>query len=235
MQRPVLSAGLILFCLSACMNPTVEPTITAMPTATTAASTPSPTITQSPPVQPEVILQVTAEKVNCRYGPGTVYASVNELSIAQVARVAGRDKAQAWWYVQDPGFPGNFCWVSASFSSVEGAVDDLPLVQSPPVMVTKATLRSEPERMVVNCDDFPQAIFLEAQLTTNGPALVTFRWEGSTGLISQDYIETFEQAGQHTINYPFQVDLPDQHWMKLHIISPNEVIEQVNIPVSCTP
>jgi len=230
MKRRILLTGLISILLSACTAATpvpVAPTVTLIPT-------PLPTLTPTPaPVK--VDLHVTSELVNCRFGPGTVYDLVNELRAGQSARVVGRDDLSTWWYIRDPGNPNGFCWVSANVTETQGIVDQLPVVQSPVTTVIDASLRAEPDRMVVNCDQFPQTIFLEAEVTTNGPAFVTWRWEASTGVSSDQVILVFEQAGKKVINDYYQIGAPNEYWVKLHILAPNEIVKQVNIPVSCTP
>jgi hypothetical protein len=181
-----------------------------------------------------VDLRVTGELINCRFGPGTVYELVNELHAGQSARVVGRNESSTWWYIRDPGNPNGFCWVSASVAETQGAADQLPVVQSPAPKVIKASLRAEPDRIVVNCDQFPQTIFLEAEVTTDGPTFVTWRWEASTGVSSDNVILVFEESGMQVINDYYQIGAPNEYWVKLHIYTPNEIIKQVNIPVSCT-
>jgi hypothetical protein len=101
--------------------------------------------------------------------------------------------------------------------------------------VTKATLRAEPDRIVVGCDQFPQTIFLEAEITTDGPTFVTWKWEASTGVSSENAIMVFEQAGTRLINDYYQIGAPNEYWIKLHILEPSQITRQVNIPVSCSP
>jgi hypothetical protein len=120
-------------------------------------------------------------------------------------------------------------------TEVEGEAEKLPVVQAPLVTVTKANLRAEPDRMVVGCDQFPQTIFLEAEITTNGPTFVTWKWEASTGVSSERAILVFEQAEMQVINDYYQIGAPNEYWIKLHILEPNELTRQVNIPVNCTP
>jgi hypothetical protein len=160
---------------------------------------------------------------------------INELSQGVSARVVGRNESSTWLYIRDPGNPNGFCWVSANVTETQGAVEELPVVLSPVTAVTKTSLRAEPDRIVVNCDQFPQTIFLEAEVTTDGPAYVSWRWEASTGVSSDKVILVFEEAGKQVINDYYQIGAPNEYWVKLHIFTPNEIIEQVNIPVSCTP
>jgi uncharacterized protein YraI len=230
MNRRVLFTGLIFVFLSACAAETPIPT--AAPTATLL---PTPLPTSTPTAAPvKVNLRVTGELVNCRSGPGIVYDLINELSAGQSVRVAGRDDASTWWYVHDPGNPNGFCWVSANVTQIEGEAEKLPVVQAPLVTVTNAALRAEPDRIVVDCDQFPQTIFLEAEITTNGPTFVTWKWEASTGVSSEQTILVFEGAGMQVINDYYQIGAPNDYWIKLHILEPNEIVRQVNVPVSCS-
>jgi len=231
MNHRVLFTGLVSVFLSACTMATPIPTATA-----TTTSYPSPIPSFTPTATPaRVDLRVTGELVNCRSGPGTVYELINELSQGQSARVVGRNTAFTWWYIRDPGNPNGFCWVSSSVTEVQGGVEELPVVQPPVVTVTKANLRAEPDRMVVNCDQFPQTIFLEAEITTSGPTFVTWKWEASTGVSSENAIMVFEGEGTQVINDYYQIGAPNEYWIRLHILEPNEITRQVNIPVSCTP
>jgi len=231
MKRRALFTGLITFFLSACAAvtpaPTIAPTVTLFPT-------PLPVFTATA-VPVKVDLRVTGDLVNCRFGPGIVYELVNELDAGQSARVAGRNDASNWWYVHDPGNPNGFCWVSANVTEVKGEVERLPIVQAPFATVTNAALRAEPDRIVVGCDQFPQTIFLEAEITTNGPTFVTWKWEASTGVSSEQRVLVFEQSGMQVINDYYQIGAPNEYWIKLHILEPNEITKQVNIPVSCAP
>jgi len=233
MKRRVLLTGLISILLSACATATPAPTA-AVPTATLLIPTSIPSLTPTP-TPARVDLRVTHELINCRFGPGTVYELINELRQGQSARVVGRNESLTWWYIRDPGNPNGFCWVSANVTETQGAVEELPVTQPPAVTVTGTNLRAEPNRIVVNCDQFPQTVFLEAEVTTNGPTFVTWRWEASTGVSSDNVILVFEEAGKQVINDYYQIGAPNEYWVKLHIFTPNEIIEQVNFPVSCTP
>ena len=232
MKRRVLLTGLVSVLLAACAFTAPEPTITPAPTAiiiptSTPAIIPTATLVR-------VTLTVKDTLINCRYGPGTGYALINELSQDESARVIGRDASLNWWYIRDPGNPNGFCWISASVAETQGAVEELPVVQAPVTNVTKTNLRAEPDRIVVGCDQFPQTIFLEAEVTTDGPAYVTWRWEASTGATSDNVILVFEKAEKQVINDYYQIGTPNDYWVKLHITTPSEIIVQVNIPVSCT-
>ena len=235
MNRLALLAGLISIFISGCNfggstpQPTFEPVSTTPPTFT-----PIPTITFTPtPV--EITVQVIAELINCRSGPGTIFDTITELSQGRILRATGRNDSATWFYVRDPGNPGGFCWVSSDVTQVTGEASLLPIIQPPVAMVTNVDLRVEPNRIVVNCNQFPQTVFFEAQITTNGPTLFTWKWEISSGATSDVGTLIFEEAGTQVINEFYQINSANDYWVKLYVLTPNEIVEQVNFPVSCTP
>lgn len=234
MKGSVLFTGMLSALLAACSTTAATPTATLTPTTIPTVATAVPTVapTSTPP---QVSLRVKDELVNCRFGPGTNYVLVNELRRNQSAHVVGRNESSTWLYIRDPGNPGGFCWVSKNVTEAEGALDGLPVKPPPFVTVTDVSLRAEPNRILVNCDQFPQTVFFEAQVTANGPTLLTWRWEASTGVVSNNGTLVFEEAGTQVINDYYQVGAPNEYWVKLHILTPNERVEQVNFPVSCTP
>lgn len=235
MKRLLLLIGFLSTFLMSCNISEPEPKATATPTlipTLNSTSTPTITLTATPL---EVTLRVKDELVNCRLGPGTNYVVVNELQLGESARVAGRNDASTWWYIRDPGNPGGFCWVSADVTETQGAANELPVTQPPFAAVTNVSLRVEPSRILVNCSQFPQTVFFEAEVTTDSPTLLTWRWEVSTGVSSDVGTLVFEEAGTQIINEFYQISGPNEYWVKLHILTPNELIEQVNFPVSCTP
>lgn len=238
MKRLQLLAVLIL-ALAGCTPQTPPPpTPIASPLGTVAPTIePSPTL---PPVTAtlapvKIPLQVTAELANCRFGPGTVYQTMNEISNGRTLIAVGRNDAATWWQVQDPINPGGFCWVSAEVTDEQGDVSQLPIAAPPVVMITNVDLRVEPGRIVVNCSDFPQTVFFEASVTTNGPTLLTWKWEASTGVVSDVGALVFDEAGTQVINEFYRINAPNEYWVKLMILTPNESVEQVTFPVSCNP
>ncbi|MBI5353461.1 MAG: hypothetical protein HZB50_12545 [Chloroflexi bacterium] len=233
MKRMLFLIGFLLFFLTGCnlatSAPTVAPAFTPTPTQT---ATPAPTST---PVPVEFAVRVNAELVNCRFGPGTVYVLLNEFHRDQSLRAVGRNDPSTWLVVRDPGNPGGFCWVSASVVETQGQVSELSVKPPPFVTVTDVILRAEPNHIQVNCTQFPQNIFFEAQVTANGPTLLTWKWEASTGITSETETMIFQESGTQVINHFYLVGGANDYWMKLHILTPNETIKQVNIPVSCIP
>lgn len=233
MNRFVLLAGLI-FTLVGCTNSNTPP----LPTPTIATPTPAlPTPTPVPPIPTavEISVRVTAERANCRFGPGTIYQTLNEVNGGRSLTAVGRNDTSTWWQVEDPINPGGFCWVASEVTEARGDTSQLSVVEPPFVRVTKAELRVEPNRIVVGCNQFPQTVFFEAQVTANGPTLLTWQWEASTGVTSNVGTLIFQEAGTQIINEYYQVNAPSDYWVKLKILTPNEVVEQVFFPVSCNP
>jgi len=235
MKRRVLLSGLVSVLLAACTFSKPAPTITPTPTVT-ATFNPTSTPAITPTATPEsVTLTVKDTLINCRFGPGTGYELINELSQGESARVIGRDESSTWLYIRDPGNPDGSCWVALSVIETQGAVDQLPVIKAPVPTVTKVNLRVDPTRIVVGCNQFPQTVFFEAEITTNGPTYMTWRWEVSTGVSSTDGMLVFEEAETKVLNDYYQIAAPNQYWIQLHILTPNESVTQVTFPASCIP
>lgn len=235
MKRRILVAGLLSVCLGGCNTAPASPlpTTTGQPLI---VATLTPTTTRIPTATPvQLTLRVVDRLVNCRYGPGLVYELMDELAEGQSARVLGRNGASTWWYIRDPGNPNGFCWVSSSVTEISGDAGSLPVIQAPATRVTGLRLVVEPNRIVVDCSRFPQTFFFEAQIDANGPLLANWQWEASTGVISDLRTLIFDEAGTQVINEYYQVGGPNDYWVKLHILSPNEISDQVNFRASCPP
>lgn len=233
MNRLVLLAGLIII-LAGCTNRNTPPPPTpTLDPPTQAAPTPTPIPPTATPV--ELPVQVTAELANCRFGPGTVYQTMNEIRGGRLLNAVGRDATSNWWQVEDPINPGGYCWVAAEVTEIQGDAEQLTVVNAPFVTITKVELRVEPTRIVVNCNEFPQTVFFEAAITANGPTLLTWQWEASNGVVSDVGTLIYEESGTQLINEFYRVNAPNEYWVKLKILTPNQLEEKVTFPVSCTP
>lgn len=206
--------------------PTQRPEM--IPTLPLPTDIPIITVTPGPPIASPI-----KYPVNCRFGPGTVYSVVDEIKENQSARIAGRNEAGTWWYVRDPGNPGGFCWLAADLTEVTGDTSALSVIPPPVPFVTKIDLVVDPARMVIGCNQFPQNVFFSGEITVNGPALVTYRWEVSTGVSSMDNAIVFEEAGSKTIHDYYQIGSPNDYWIRLHILGPNDASEQAYFFVIC--
>src|SRR5512140_2158237 len=144
----------IIFGVSSCNLPTsqttralitAEPTMLDTPTSSITTPTLTPITTQlrfelptaTPTSTPSVLLAAPKDQpVNCRFGPGTSYAVTGELTLGRQAENIGRNSDSTWWYVRNPTDPSTSCWLSADFVQTRGAVELLPVVNPPEIMVT---------------------------------------------------------------------------------------------------
>jgi uncharacterized protein YraI len=233
MKRTVLITGLLSIILMACSRSSA----TALPAEVISTATSVSTLTPIPLTATPVVvtLNVISERINCRSGPGTVYELVNEFPLGQTLRAVGRNESFSWWYIQDPGNPGGFCWVSADVTQPQSPTSEMQVAPPPFVTINKVDLRVEPNRINVNCNQFPQTVFFEAQITASGPTLLKWKWELSTGITSNEGALVYEESGTQVINEYYQINAPGDYWVKLVILAPNEHVEQVTFPVTCNP
>jgi hypothetical protein len=105
--------------------PTFTPTETLTPTSTLTA-TPSLTFT---PLVPLISVSVPT---NCRNGPGKVYDMVGALLVGVVAEVYGRDPTNNYWYIRNPDWGDEYCWVWGEYATLTGPVLLLPVFTPPP-------------------------------------------------------------------------------------------------------
>ena len=152
--------------------------------AETATAPDSRTPTRTPQPEP-VYIRARELPVNCRFGPGKIYDVISTLQAGQAARVDGRDDSGGWLHIHDPLNPGGFCWLSTVPVDVEGDSATLPVVSPPYVTVKKVDVRVEPQRVTTTCENFPQYALFIGEVTVDGPALVNWRWEMSTGEVSE--------------------------------------------------
>lgn len=221
-----------------------DPTSTPVPaSATPAAYTRTPT-----PIQTYVLPSITPsptstlafatpkdQRLNCRFGPATVYAVIGTLEPGQQARIAGTNASGTWWYIHDPGNPGGFCWVLAELTDTSGNLTGLPHISVPDVSATKITMSVDPPHRSVACNAFPQTFYITAEITVNGPAVVTWRWEVSTGEVTADGTLTFTEAGSQVVENYYQTPGANDYTVRMHVLSPNDVSGEIHFRVDCTP
>src|SRR5574340_278692 len=117
-MRPGVWIASLVFAgtMAGCSLPSEATSIpTTQPTATSEipiAIAPSLRAATNTPAARPVYATGREQPVNCRFGPGTIYAVISRLEPGQSSRVEGRDYTGAWMYVHDPLNPGGFCWVS---------------------------------------------------------------------------------------------------------------------------
>jgi hypothetical protein len=235
-----ISLMLVLMIMLAACNlpvsatPTPTSTSTTTPDATaTSTSTPSPTVAPSP-TQVVIAVRAKDQPVNCRFGPGLVFEVVGRVKSNQSTQAVGRTSDSLWLNVQDPGNPGGVCWVAASAIETEGEVATLSVVNGPLVTVTNLTVQVEPAKITVACSAFPLVFGFVGEITSNGPAVVTWRWEIKTGNGPEQTL-IFESAGTKTVQEFYRVNGANDYNVKLHVLGPNEMIAEANFFAICTP
>lgn len=88
---------------------------------------------------------VTAITVaNVRGGPGTEYGVVGNLPVGATARVAGRNDANTWWYIQFPGGFGGYAWISGTVVNTGCIPAVVPVVAAPVLPTAGAPEAVEP-------------------------------------------------------------------------------------------
>lgn len=212
---------------SSISTPTLVPveTLLAVPTATFIPTPTSSFILASPKDQP----------VNCRYGPSVAYAIVGALPLGRQAEIIGKNADATWWYVKNPSDPSTVCWLSADFIVTVGDVESLPVVGPPDIGVTNVQVSADPVAMNVGCDSFPQIVYVSAQITTNGPTLVTWRWETSASSDSVEKTLLFETQDTKAVQGYVTVWSANDYWVNLHVLLPNDYSAGVNFKVTCVP
>jgi hypothetical protein len=157
------------------------------------------------------------------------------LILGRKAEVIGKSIDITWLYVRNPSDPSTTCWLSMDFINVEGDVELLPVVGPPEIGVTNIRVSVDPPAMNVACDAFPQTVIVSAEITTNGPSVVFWRWESSTGQISDEKQLLFESGGTKTVQEFYQVNQVADYSVRVKSVLPNLVIGEANFRVICTP
>jgi len=236
MKSHMLMMGpLFLIIATACSipsnTPTANPDLPSTPTqsaALTPSAVPSPT-------RATVGMRAKDQPVNCRFGPGIVYDVIGGLRANQPTLAEGRNFDGTWLYIHDPGNPGGFCWVIASAVEVAGHADMLTEVNAPVATVTRLEVHVDPQRITVPCEAFPQLIHFTAEITANGPVMVSWHWEIIPGEITPEQILIFEQAGARTVERTHIVTGPNDYRVRLYVFDPAEKIGQADFFATCTP
>ena len=195
-----------------------------------------PTSTFVPTGTPRLALaSPISQPVNCRYGPSTAYAVVGGLDVGRQAEIVGKNIDVTWWYVKNPNNPSTFCWLAADLIEAAGRVDSLPVVAAPPAQVTEIQFRVEPPSINVSCTAFPQYIIVNADIMTNGPATVTWRWETSEGEVIEASPLLFLETGSQGDFVYYRINAAKDYWVQVHILSPNDLTDRVTFKATCTP
>jgi hypothetical protein len=197
-----------------------------------ALPTPTDTLTPTPSI---TLASPRSQPVNCRVGPDISYGIIGALLVGRQAEVIGKNIDITWLYVRNPSDPSNNCWLSVDFIDVQGNVDLLPVVGPPEIMVTSIKVSVDPVAMNVACDALPQSVVVSAQITTNGPSVVTWYWESSSGKTSDSKQVLFEAGTTKLVQDYYLVDKIGDYSIQVKTTLPNIASGEATFKVICTP
>jgi hypothetical protein len=193
-----------------------------------------PTTTSTP--TPSMVLAAPRDQpVNCRFGPDVSYAVVGALIAGRQAEVIGKNIDVTWIYVRNPSDPSISCWLFADLVNVDGNLGMLPVVGPPEIMVTDIKVRIDPPTMNVACNAFPQTVIISADITTNGPLVVTWYWESSTGSVSDQKQVLFQEGETKTVQDYYLVPQAGDYSILVRNIPPNSQVGDATFKAVCTP
>ena len=102
---------------------------------------------------------------------------------------------------------------------------------TPVFAVTSVTASVSPSSFTGEC---PKTFNFSAVIAVNGPGTVTYRWERSDGAIASTQTVTFTAAGSKTVTATWTLSAAGTHWMRIHILTPNEMISnQASFQLIC--
>lgn len=208
--------------------PVPSSTQTLPPVAT---PTKLPTLTPRPP---NLYVMARELPVNCRFGPGTIYEIIDGLQPFQSALVAGKDNTGLWWYVHNPNNPGAHVLGGGQRHRFRGGYGIPASGGSARGNGRQAGGAGGAAASHCRMRGLPQYVLLVAEISTNGPALVTWRWEMSTGEVTEAGTLIFEEADTQVVQKSVVVYSPNDYWGQLHVDAPNEIITQVKFIANCT-
>ena len=250
-MKYIMWVVVILFVLTSCnlnaVTPTAAPLSTPIPVSSP-TTFPTPTIipletllardtpTAIPTATSRLILASPIDQpINCRFGPNISYSIIGALVVGRQAEVIGKSIDETWWYVKNPSDPSTNCWLSADFVNVVGNVEALPVVSPPEIGVTNIQVQVDPVLMNVGCAAFPQIVNLTAQITANGPTIITWKWETSAGDVFPEETLLFESEGTKEVRKILTVWSANDYWVNLHVLIPNDRSEGAIFKVTCVP
>ncbi len=99
------------------------------------SDTPTPVFTGTPmqtdtlvpsPTSNKPMISVSKE-TNCRLGPDTVYERVGQLDPGVMAEVFGLDPSRYYYFIENPGKPGTYCWIWGFYVTTVNDFVGLPI------------------------------------------------------------------------------------------------------------
>lgn len=150
--------------------------------------------------------------------------------------VAPGEKIDILVKLKSPAAPGTYTgyWrLKASDGSKFSQVFVQIKVPSVFFAVTSARIKSTPADFNGVC---PTTVSISADITASTAGKVTYKWQRSDGFTSPLKALTFKNKGTKTIQFDWELNSTDTHWVKIYIDAPNhQWFGPVEIPVTCTP
>ena len=244
MKRIVKFIALLLgFLLSACNLPVVTstplPTLVVVPskppmTYVVPSETPLPTSTPLPTATATPTVPIAWPKdqpVNCRFGPGLKWEAVSGLLEGVTSEIVGKNTELDWWYIRDPLHQGDLCWVAMSVVETAGNTSNVPFIDPPKALVTKVTADA---KVTFTACGGPNPVEFSGSISTNGPVVVTYRWQvsGDVTIPGSDETIKFTEWGTQALSAPaLSVDC-GEYTITLHVSQPNEINGQANFKIA---
>lgn len=109
------------------------------PASATKPATPTSTATDLPEytnTPAQITVKVEGGNINIRRGPSIYYDTISVLKDGDRVSASGRDRKGEWVYLELPGSPGNYGWISllTDYTTVSGYVRDLPYKEADPAV-----------------------------------------------------------------------------------------------------
>ena len=212
------------------------PTV-AVPATDTPVPVPTDTATVTPTSTPSVpMVTPVKDPVNCRYGPGVVYAPLGAgLAVGSSAQIIGKTSDGSAWQVQNPDKSGGLCWVAASVVTATGDLSAIPVVAPPAGFVTNVTASVSPTTIQVPGCVFPVGYSWNGVITVNGPVTVKWHWELSQGnIVGPTESLVFTAFGSHSLGDSYHIGSAGDSTVKLVVTSPNSLLGIAKFKVVCT-
>jgi hypothetical protein len=226
--------------------PAGEPSVlaTETPPAGPPTETPVPLPLDTPTVTPTPtpsVPQVTPLKdaVNCRFAPGTAYASIGSgLQPGNSAQVVGKSTDGGWWQIQNPTGGVDKCWVAASVTTATGDFTQVGVVAPPSPFVTSVVLTVKPESVNLGpgCSDPDPHFSFKGTIYVNGPVTVKWYFQTQEGGSMSEHSYTFTSFGFKEFSGDYSPSGPDKgnYWVRLVVTSPNSIFGEGHYQIKCS-
>jgi uncharacterized protein YraI len=247
--QPIAAAFVVILSILACTMPSsgeISAAATAYAATQTAAAlvppSPAPGDTAAPPspttAAPTVAGPPTAcsptvtanLNANVREGDSTDYEIIGFLAAAQSAPLMGRNAADTWWYI---AYGGGHGWIAKSVVTATCLPASVAVVVPPPLPPTPTGVPPAEEFAVTHVTySFSQADYgghsdcpmVTAQITTNGPGDITYKWKRSDNANAPTNSLHFGAAGTQAVSVNWALGSTwegTEHWLGIYIDDPN--------------